>query len=74
MNFKKKVKTTKRMKDWMNYLTEGRKRKLELSRIIWKGVVVPVIVFGLAATGGNVKEMKEIEILQRKAWRGALEL
>ena len=25
MNFKKKVETTKRMKDWMNYLTEGEK-------------------------------------------------
>ena len=32
------------------------------------------MVFGLAATGGNVKEMKEVEILQRKAWRDALEL
>ena len=32
------------------------------------------MVFGLAATGGNVKEIKEIEILQGKARRGALDL
>ena len=30
--------------------------------------------FSFSATGGNVKEMKEMYILQRKAWRGALEL
>ena len=71
---RERVEKCKRMRGFINYMVSGRKRKMELGRIIWKGVVIPAVVFGLAATGGDKVKMEELEREQRKFGRGMLEV
>ena len=55
-----RVQKSQRMRRYVNYLIAGRQRKLELGRIMWKGAVIPGIVFGLFATGGEKRSWIKI--------------
>ena len=48
-----KVIKAKRLRNWVSYLVGGRRRKMEMGRIIWKRSVVSVWMFGLAAVSGE---------------------
>ena len=50
----------KRLKNWVSYLVGGRRRKMEMGRIIWKRSVVPVLMFGLAAVSGGKGELRNL--------------
>ena len=52
-----KVIKAKRFRNWVSYLVDGRRRKMEMGRIIWKRSVVPVLMFGLAAVSGGKMEI-----------------
>mgnify|MGYP000241734625 CR=1 FL=1 len=71
---KEKVESCKRLKNYVGYLVCGRQRKLELGRLIWKGGVVPVVIYGLVAMGGKKGMMDQLELLQRKFGRMLLEV
>ena len=69
-----RVQKSQRMRRYVNYLIAGRQRKLELGRIMWKGAVIPGIVFGLSATGGEKSRVEELDKDQRRFGRGILEV
>ena len=69
-----RVKRSETMRRYVSYLIKGRKRRLELGKIIWKGAVVPTIIYGVAAIGSEKTMMERMEIEQRKFGRGLLEL
>jgi len=61
----RKVLMTKRMAGYARYMVRGKRLKLELGRAIWKGVIVPRIMYGLA--GMSVRK-KHLEALDK--WQG----
>ena len=71
---KERIKRSETMRKFVSYVISGRKRKMELGKVIWKGAVVPTLIHGLAAMGLEKTGMDRMEVEQRKFGRGLLEV
>ena len=60
-----KVIKAKRLSNWVSYLVCGRRRKMEIGRIIWKRSVVSMLMFVLAAVSWGKGENEELDVVQR---------
>ena len=60
---------SKRMVGYVAHVVRGKRLKVELGRVIWKNVIVPRLMYGLAAVKVTAKQVSELDRDQRKIYR-----
>lgn len=73
-NVEKRILMGRRMVGYIAYVIRGESSRVELGKTIWKSVVVPAIMYGLAAIRVNGRQMEELEREQGRMYRCILGL
>jgi len=68
----KKMETIKRMVSYALYLIRGKMHRMIVGRAIWKGVIVPRVMFGLASVRVSEKFIRGLDLAQRNFYRGVM--